>query len=397
MELYEICKLDDCTGCGACSSVCPTDSIKIILDIEGFLKYSIDEGSCIICGLCKNICPANQYLDKKGNIEPKTFLCWNYDDSVRIASSSGGIFSVIANEIFKNEGVVVGARFDDNFNVIHDIAYEKKEIIPFRGSKYIQSMIGDTLKNVKKILDSGRIVLFSGTPCQVAGLYSFLGKNYDNLLTIDFICHGTSSIKLFHDTISFFESKFKSKLAEVRFRDKKTGWKDSSSILKFKSGAQYADLKHLSIFTYGFAVGFTNNKVCGHCKHALIPRRADITLGDYGADDYKTYSKSEIKKGMSLLIINSKKGEKCFNEISDKIYYGRKTLDLLIKNQMNIIKSPAIASFRNKFFEEYVNNGFLSVKNYLKAPLMIRFKYFIGIEKIKLIKNFIKQIIGRSN
>ncbi len=225
-----------CCGCEACVQICPKGCISLNRDSEGFFYPKVDRALCVDCGLCDGVCPV---INRSENREPiKTLAAKNRDDQIRANSSSGGIFTLLAQQTIAQGGVVFGAKFNDRWEVIHDYSETVEGVAAFRGSKYVQSRIGDNFIKVKKFLDSGRRVLFSGTPCQIAGLKNFLGREYDNLLTVDFICHGVPSPAVWE--------RYKSEvlrntpphcqqpnIQHVSFRGKVRGWRLFSFILRF--------------------------------------------------------------------------------------------------------------------------------------------------------------------
>lgn len=390
----DICDKNLCTGCGACQNICPTNCISLLLDEEGFYKYSINTEECINCNLCLKTCPSLDYNKFIERIEPEAFLCWNFDEKIRLMSSSGGVFSLLAEQILDAKGVVFGASFDEAFHVKHIGVLDKNDLKQLRGSKYIQSHTGDTFKKTKYLLDNGRIVLYSGTPCQIAGLYKILGKDYKNLLTCDVICHGVYSIRVYRDILNYYETKYKSKIADVKFRDKNTGWKNSSVKITFESGTIISEVKNISLLAYGFAAGFTNNKTCSLCKHAVIPRRADLTLGDYGAEDYVNYSKKDIRNGISVMMINSDKGKGYFDLIKNNMYYEQKSIESLLRVQKNIAQPNTLHPQRDEFFGDYKNKTFDQIKkNYLIAPLKHKLIYKVGSERYYFVRSTLKKII----
>lgn len=390
----KICEKDFCTGCGACRNVCPKNCITMDLDEEGFYKYNVNSDLCINCGLCIKVCPSNGYTDVVKKNEPLTYLCWNLNNEIRKESSSGGVFTLLAEKVLDNNGVVFGVEFDKNFKVRHVGITKKSEVRKFRGSKYIQSNTGKTYKEVKSCLYKGREVLYSGTPCQIAGLYNFLGKDYKNLITCDVICHGVCSTKVYTDILNHYEHKYNSKIVDIKYRDKKTGWKNSSVRIEFESGKVVSEIRQIALLTYGFAVGVTNSKTCSMCKHALIPRRADLTLGDYGANDYKKYDKKDIKAGISVMVVNSMKGIAYFELIKNNMFYEEKAMDLLLEVQKNIAESNKAHPMREKFFRDYKNKSFKEIKKiYLTAPMKNKLIYKVGRERYLDIRIIVKKIV----
>ena len=223
MNILEIINKINCTGCHACFSVCPQRCISMNMDEEGFVYPKVNLNNCIQCRSCIDVCPIvnRPILSNK----PTAYACINKDDVIRLESSSGGVFTLVAEQIVENDGVVFGVGFDENFNVIHHYVENKEGLGRFRGSKYVQSKIGDTFKQAKDLLEQGRKVLFTGTPCQISGLNSYLGKDYDNLFCMDNICHGVPSPKVWENYVSFREDKACSQTKKIAFRCKDEGWK----------------------------------------------------------------------------------------------------------------------------------------------------------------------------
>lgn len=226
----------DCCGCASCAQVCPKQCISMNEDCEGFLYPKVDSAVCVDCGLCEKVCPV---INKGYTIVPlATYAAKNKDEKIRYKSSSGGVFTLIAEQILADGGVVFGARFNENWEVIHDYAETVEGLEAFRGSKYVQSVIGDNYKYAKQFLLEGRNVLFSGTPCQIAGLKKFLRKEYENLLTVEVVCHGVPSPKVWRDYLQYKRAQHvvgkntvSSSIDElpmitgISFRDKISGWK----------------------------------------------------------------------------------------------------------------------------------------------------------------------------
>lgn len=226
----------DCCGCSACIQICPKQCISMNEDNEGFLYPEIEKDICINCGLCEKVCPELYPGIMRKPL--KVFAIKNKDEEIRKKSSSGGIFTVLAETVIREGGVVFGAKFNENWEVVHDYTVTKDGLAAFRGSKYVQSRMGDCFSKAKSFLDQGKKVLFSGTPCQIAGLKRFLRKEYNNLLTVDFICHGVPSPKVWRmylDETVVRQCEKKAFIEEVSFRDKRLGWKKYSVSLLFST------------------------------------------------------------------------------------------------------------------------------------------------------------------
>ena len=210
----------ECVGCAACENVCPRNAINMVEDEEGFVYPKINNKFCISCGLCENVCPMLNEK-KESEILPKAYAAYNINEEIRIKSSSGGIFTEIAKSIIEKNGIIFSAIFDKEFNVLHEEITNEKDLEKARGSKYIQSLIGDCYKKAKQYLENGKYVLFTGTPCQIEGLYSFLKKDYENLYTQDLICHGVPSKILWKKYLEYRNDVDRDSLEKITFRDKR--------------------------------------------------------------------------------------------------------------------------------------------------------------------------------
>ena len=247
MLIYE--RKEECCGCTACMSICPQQAITMIADEEGFLYPSINQELCIECDLCKKVCPFSDNYRTSGNYDqPLVYAAKHKDDNVRMNSSSGGMFTAISDYILDIDGVIFGAAFDENFVVRHQRAETVEERNKFRGSKYVQSNLVGVFKDIKNELNKGRTVLFTGTPCQNAGLRSYLNKNYDNLYLCDIVCHGTPSPLIFENYKSFMQKKYKSRIKELSFRDKLLGWRSQAVGIQFINQKAYTKEASEDIF-----------------------------------------------------------------------------------------------------------------------------------------------------
>ena len=231
--MIKIIQKEQCCGCSACLHICPKHSISFREDKEGFLYPQVDTATCIDCGLCEKVCPVLNQGEERMPL--KVYAAKHADDEIRMKSSSGGIFTLLADQIIDKGGVVFGARFNENWEVVHDYTETKEGLAPFRGSKYVQSNIGNSYKQVEEFLKTGREVMFTGTPCQVAGLKKFLRIDYENLLTVDFVCHGVPSPMVWRKYLAeeIVRQGNNPVVTGVNFRDKSTGWKKFSFVLNF--------------------------------------------------------------------------------------------------------------------------------------------------------------------
>lgn len=390
----QIVESKKCTGCGACSNICPHGAIKMTEDKYGFLKPVIDENKCVNCGLCTKTCPVLNY--KTENYEnPQVFAFINNDEQIRLKSASGAVFPAFARYVLDNNGVVFGVVYDEKMKVCHSKAESLSEIEKMQSSKYVQSDTGNIYKQAKLALDSGRMVLFTGTPCQNAGLISYLKKDYDNLLTIDLICHGTPSRKVFEMYKNEFmqEKKDSGKLLNINLRSKKNGW----SIHYFTTTTTTTTrVYHVSgmkddNFVKTFLPNLSLNDCCFNCQFNKLPRVADITMGDFwGVEDFDP--SLDDRKGTSIVLLNSPKGEKYFDIIKQFARVREVPLDAAIRKNPNIYSSSKPHPQRDEFFQELINGSKTLkqlTKKYVKIyPRALRIFY-------KLMPKFIKTWINR--
>ena len=331
----EIKEKKDCTGCYACASICPTNCISMTNDKEGFWYPEVDNDKCIKCGKCINVCPPINYEAAKN--QPIAYACINKDESIRLESSSGGIFTLIAEKIIENGGVIFGAEFGERFEVVHGYVDTKNEIKRFRGSKYVQSKIGDTYKKAKEVLDSGKEVLFSGTPCQISGLKTFLGKSYNNLLCIDIICHGVPSPMVWKKYIKYREEKAGSSTERIAFRRKDEGWKRFSVSFTFKNDTEYRQNFREDLFMKAFLKDICLRPSCYDCKFKTIHRESDLTLADFwGVQNILPDLDDDM--GTSLILVNSDAGQAMLEQIKEKVTCKKVDLNEAIKYNAAAIK-----------------------------------------------------------
>ena len=388
----------DCCDCTACKSICPKDAIYMYLDEYGFEYPRIDIEKCISCGLCKKVC-AFQNI-KETDTPIKTYVAVAKDEKVLLDSASGGIFSAIAQNYLESDGVVFGAAFDEEFNPMHIGITRSEDLYKLQGSKYVQSSIGNTYKETKQFLNEGKKVLFSGTPCQIAGLKGYLMKEYDNLLTIDIICHGVPSSRFFKDYLKILEEKLDGKIKEFKFRDKSMGWGLNGSVV-YKNNNVLKKMKIYgseSSYYHYFLNSSCYRENCYHCKYACENRPADITIGDYWGievahPELLQNRKVEEKKGVSVVIVNTLKGkievDKCdkFKKFISDFSKAR------IKNgQLN---SPSKKDEKYlKVMNEYKNGGYIAVEKLYSKEVGIkryknRVKSIIPYNWKKIIKRYL--------
>lgn len=374
--MIELAIKSKCTGCSACCDACPQNAISMEYDEEGFLFPHINEALCCKCGLCQKTCPTlSEAFDFKAPLS--IYAGWSEDKKMLKNSTSGGIFMSLCREVFSQSGVVFGAAFDDALKLSHKSAFSENEALSMQGSKYIQSNVSGAYKEAKGCLDENKLVLFSGTPCQIDGLYHYLKKPYENLITCEILCHGVGSTAFFEDVISENEKVNSSKAVDVKFRDKQKGWEDSQFKITFENGKTVSQFSYYSTFGYPFSLGYSNREFCSECRYSSPQRIADITLGDYSASDKNKYSKEKRKNGISIILVSTEKGMH-FLESVKGLSLEEKEASLVGESNPALRKRKNDTKKRNHFFEVYKNEGYEAVKNTYATPpknTVTRFKY----------------------
>lgn len=387
-------KIDDkskCCGCSACANVCPKKCIAMLSDEKGFLYPSVNESKCVNCGLCNKICPI---LNPKSNIEEKrAYAAYNTNNETRKVSSSGGIFGCIANEILNRHGVVFGAAYADNFKSIKHIGVENKEDLPkLYGSKYLQSEIGDSYKSAEAYLKAEREVLFVGTSCQIAGLKAYLRKDYDKLLTVDVICHGTPSPRVWKDYADEKEDEFQSKIVAADFRNKRFGWdKSVLLLLLFANEKEYCALGSKDEYIKGFLMNLYLRESCYKCICKGNNVLSDISLGDFWGIECVLPNFSD-NKGTSAIILNTAKGKDFFNNIRHGLVTETVTYDDVLKGNPALVKPVDKPSKSDKFWNVYRKYGLTKAyKKCLKVSFARKCYRFVRRVGSKIKRTIIKK------
>lgn len=368
--MIKIKNKNNCCGCGACYNACPSNAIMMIEDECGFKYPKINNSKCTRCGLCEKICTQLEN-ELRQEILQVAYVAYNPNEKIRLSSSSGGIFTLFAEYILKQGGLVFGAQFDDKFDVVHSCIDNINDLNKLRGSKYVQSEMGDNYKKVKEFLEKGRIVLFTGTPCQIAGLKSYLIKDYDNLYTQDIICHGVPSPLVWKKYKEYREKVDNKKLIGVSFRNKDGGWKKFN--LKFQYvNSEYKEIADADFFMKAFLKDTILRDSCYNCSFKAKARVSDITLGDYWGIQ-NVHPEMDDDKGTSAIIINSLKGQALFDEVKQELVWKETDYESIKKYNPALIQSAKKDPNREKFFKNLENLPFDElVEKYTYKPSFFR-------------------------
>lgn len=390
--MIQISEKKDCCGCEGCYNVCPIKCISMEYDEEGFRFPSVDKEKCIKCNLCENVCPIINKSTK--NVEYiKGYAAMNTNDTARLKSSSGGVFSLLAQEIIDLGGIVVGVSMSPDCKVAQHIIVDSKENLELLlGSKYLQSNVGNSYQKIKNELNDEKIVLFSGTPCQVAALHSYLGKEYENLICIDLICHGVPSPGLWRKNVEYIENKIKAVLKNVNFRCKKEQINSEYGILY--QNICYKPMDE-DLYFRMFMKEYSLRLSCYDCKFKGISRISDITLGDFwGINDF--CPDMDDGKGVSLVVIQSTKGEELFNRIKHHLKIKKVNIEKVFeKHNEAMIKSSKLPIDREEFWKDYQVLSFEDLsKKYVSLTSKEKVRKFF--RKVGLLEK-VRKIRGRIN
>lgn len=356
--MIDIVQKRQCTGCKMCGDLCPLGAISFQADKYGFEYPVVDHKKCISCNKCVEKCPGLNKYTNENYTKPKIYAAWLKDTDMRLYSTSGGIYFALAKSVLKSGGAVIACQFSSDWkHAEHVIAESMEDLIPTVRSKYFQSETAGIYSKAKKILDTGKQLLFCGTPCQSAALQQYLGKIPENLITMDFICRGNNSQKAYQAFIEELEEKYESPVKSVQFKNKRNGWNSLGVLIKFENGQEYYDTRKNSYWTLGY---IKNNlymrPVCHECQFRTIPRNSDFTVGDFWG--IKNAKEEDLFNGISVLFINSGKAGEMLKEIQDDLHYEEHSLEEAIKGNPCILTSPKEGEMREKFFTLLESNKF---------------------------------------
>ena len=311
-----------CTGCGACADICPAGCISMKTSEEGFLFPVVEESRCTGCGVCGKACHALNPPEKRP--PRKAYAAWAGDDSVRTTSSSGGVYSVLGEYVLENGGVISGCRFDGEMVLKHELCDRPGGTARFRGSKYVQCFTDGIYRKIKQELARGRTVLFTGTPCQVAGLRAYLGRPYDTLITCDLVCHGVPSQKIFRTYLERHRLTPDPERSVIAFRDLK-GWGDFYMRISGPDDRQWRSDDDTNEFLRAFLSGYDYNEACYECPYACMERTGDLTLADFWGLGKTVPFDGDPSKGCSLIFVNTEKGGELLQAVRQKLFLAERT------------------------------------------------------------------------
>lgn len=361
-----------CCGCSACASICLKKCITMKEDAEGFLYPEVNSRECINCGLCEKVCPV---LNKEETQEEtRAYAMFVKDDSIREKSSSGGVFSLLAEQVLKDGGYVFGCAFDAEFKARHIGISEQSELKKLQGSKYVQSDLKDSYQKAKCLLEEGKQVLFSGTACQIEGLKRFLGKSYDGLSLVDVACHGVPSPKVWEQYKSYQERKYEASISDIAFRDKTRGWKSYRVRITFENGETYLSRSWDDVYMKSFIKNFISRPSCYDCKFRQWHRESDITLGDFWGVE-QVLPQWNDDKGISLVLIHSEKGSRMIQNLSGKMQIREVGIEDSVKNNASIIAPNVVPKERKLFFDVMNEKGYnVAVHRYVRDGFLHKIK-----------------------
>lgn len=348
-----------CCGCRACEKICPTNCISMHEDEKGFTYPSKNEELCIECGLCEKVCPFVQKkeIDYKYDDLPKAYFAINKNDDILMKSASGGVFSAVLYAYCTENFIVFGVQFDEKFRANHTYSDSLEGAQKYRKSKYVQSDINDSYKNAEVFLKEGKKVLFTGTPCQIAGLRLYLRKKYDNLFCLDLVCHGVPNQSIFNKYMNCIEGMYKGKITDFTFRhktlDKRGKW--NSKNIKFRiDGKDIVHTLNEDFYLKGFQGELFFRPSCYECKYANPDRISDITMADFWGIE-KLFPKEDVHKGVSVILANTQKGQGILKELTKTMDLKEVDLDYVIASNAQLNR-PAKKHPKYEEFFKRVNN-----------------------------------------
>ncbi len=389
----ELASKSQCTGCTACVSICPCHCIQMQKDDAGFqFPEMIEQSACIGCGACEQVCLVLADEGFDGELSTVAYAAFSKNNLLRMGSSSGGVFSELADAVLQSGGLVYGAGYDAEGTVKHICVDNKMELWKLRGAKYSQSILGDSFQILKKQLDSGRKVLFSGTPCQVAGLKSFLKRDYDNLICVDFVCHGVPSPMVWEKYIKYRAQNDNGGVAasHINLRNKESGWSKYSYSVEFtySDNKRYLCENSADPFMRFFVGDYILREACSDCHFKGYSRVSDITLGDFWGI-WDVCPEMDDNKGTSLVLLHSQKGKQLFQSASDRMEVKEVSLEQASQMNPSMLKSSVHQPDREVVLKTIAEDDFQAALHFMQSNSNAREPVFAKM------KRYINRILDR--
>lgn len=382
-----------CCGCSACAMKCPKHCITMQADSEGFLYPVVNEAECIDCGLCEKVCHELHPYDERKPLN--VYAAINNDEEIRLKSSSGGIFYLLAEKTISEGGVVFGARFDDEWQVMLDYAERPEGVQPFMGSKYVQARTANAYKDAETYLKQGRKVLFSGSPCQIAGLHHYLRKEYEDLTTVDFVCHGVPSPKVWQRYLDEVVTSGKQAINDVKFRNKSNGWKKFNFVLSYNNEEKSYSLcswHQQNHYMRAFLSDMILRPSCHECRAKQGSSHSDITIADFWGIHIEM-PEMDDDKGTGLVLVNTEKGRNALNW--SKVTKKESSIEVASKYNGGLSSLTKPHPKRADFFAALEESSSVIdlIDKSLRPPFKSRVRMALRRYK-QLIKRALKKLIG---
>ena len=368
--MIELPDTNSCFGCTACASVCRAGAITMCRDAEGFEYPSVDASRCVGCGRCDDICPSVHAPSMKHPADAQRVYAARCRDGRELRlSASGGVFGVLARHVLARDGVVYGVAYSSAMEARHVAAEDASSLSSLHDSKYVQSHLGSTFRDVQRQLHDGRDVLFSGTPCQVAGLRRFLRQSYTNLLTCDILCHSVASPRIFSDYVRFVERHTRGRMVNLSLRDKSRGWGSGATRIDYADGTSLYDSYWASIWAVAYPLHLITRPSCHACPFCSGQRVGDISIGDFWGVE-RALPQSYCADGVSLVLVNTEHGRQLWGDVQADMFVDASTLDDAMQPVLMRHSSPDVR--RDEFWHDYQRGGFDAVvrKYWHYSPLL---------------------------
>lgn len=383
----QIIEKDDCCGCGACAWACPRHCIKMVADAEGFLYPDINQDDCIDCHICQKTCPGRHADEiRHGGNGQEIIAATNQDPALLNKSSSGGVFLELCTYVIAQGRMVAGAIYDDEMTIRHVLRERMEDCLAFAGSKYAQSSLGDIFSEIKETLKTGRLVLFSGTPCQIAGLRRYLKKSHPNLLTCDLVCHGVASPLAFEGYVKWLEGYQKKRIASICMKDKTHGWLNPQIRVEFSNGKELNGSDETQVWQRAYNSALYMRPSCYRCPYTSFQRTGDISLGDFWAVQN---IKPDIfnPNGVSLVLLNTEMGREVFSHIKGNFKTEPLSEKEAIQSSLSVpVKMP---EGRSSVMNSLSSKGFMSHARSFRSSRATRYRTRLG--------RFIRMVASKLN